>query len=395
MALKAVILCAGKSTRTYPLTLTKPKPLLKVANKPILQHNLEQLKGIVKEVILIVGYKKDMIKKQFGNKFGNIKLTYVEQKQQLGTGHALLQAKSLLDDRFIVMGGDDIFSKDDIKSLRKHKYAICVKKVDNPSQYGIVVPSGVNVKKLVEKPKRFVGSMANIGLYMLNKDIFDIKLKKSKRGEIEITDYIIALVNNKEKVRCLRSRTWQPITFPWDILVANELLLKNIKKKIQGKKEKNVTIKGKVIIGKGTVIKAGTYIEGPVVIGEKCVIGPRAYIRPSTAIGNKSKIGTEVEIKNCVIGENSAVPHISYIGDSVIGDNVNVGAGTVTGNLRHDSGIIRSSVKDLLVSTGRNKFGVIIGDGAKLGIMTVLYPGRKIWPNKGTKPGEQVKKDII
>ena len=105
-----------------------------------------------------------------------------------------------------------------------------MKKVDNPSQYGIVIPSGINVKKLVEKPKRFVGSMANIGLYMLNKEIFDIKLKRSKRGEIELTDYIIALVKNKEKVRCLRSRSWQPVTYPWDLLSANELLLKDIRK---------------------------------------------------------------------------------------------------------------------------------------------------------------------
>ena len=107
--MKAVVLAAGKSTRTYPLTLTRPKPLLEVANKPILQHNLESLSGLIDEVILVVGYRKEMIKERFGEEFNGIKLTYVEQKEQLGTGHALLHAEGYVSGRFLVLMGDDIY----------------------------------------------------------------------------------------------------------------------------------------------------------------------------------------------------------------------------------------------------------------------------------------------
>ena len=114
--MQAVILAAGKSTRTYPLTLTRPKPLLKVGNKAILEYNLDNLNGIVSEAIIVVGYKKNMIKEYFGKKYRGIKLEYVEQKQQLGTGHALLVAQNHVKGRFILMMGDDIYAGEDMEA---------------------------------------------------------------------------------------------------------------------------------------------------------------------------------------------------------------------------------------------------------------------------------------
>ncbi len=402
--MKAVILAAGKSTRAYPLTLTRPKPLLKAANKTILQHNLEQLKetGLFDEVIIIVGYKADMIKKEFGNSFGGLKLSYAEQKEQLGTGHALLSAKeSVGDSDFVAMNGDDLFFSEDIRKAASEKYAVLVKKVKEPENYGVYVVKSGFAEKLVEKPKEYISDTANIGCYKLNKKVFDLKAERSERGEIEITDFVSELMKT-EKVRCIEAKQWFPVAYPWDLLAANEFLLSRISRDVQAEIEQNVTIKGEVVIGKGAVVKSNSYIEGPAVIGENCTIGPNAYIRPSTSIGNNVKIGHEVEIKNCIIMDNSAVPHLSYIGDSVIGENVNLGAGTVTANLRHDKGIIRSSVKkeiegvmkEELVDTGLAKFGTIIGDNAKLGVRTIIYPGRKVWPGKATMPGEAVKGDV-
>ncbi len=404
MALKAVLMAAGKSTRTYPLTLTRPKPLLKVANKFILQHNLEQLKetGLFDEFIIIIGYKGDMIKKQFGKEFEGIKITYIEQKEQLGTGHALMTAKDAVgNSEFIIMNGDDIFFAGDIKKLAGEKYAVLVKKVKNPSDYGVYIVEKGFAKKIVEKPEEFVSDIANIGCYKMDKKVFGFKAEKSKRGELEIVDFVSELMRT-DKLRCIEAENWFPIGYPWDLLAANEFLLSRIKKDIRGEIEQNVTIKGEVAIGKGTIIKSNVYIEGPVMIGEHCTIGPNAYLRPSTSIGNNCKIGHEVEIKNCIIMDNSSVPHLSYIGDSILGENVNLGAGTVTANLRHDKGIIRTSmkkevegeVKEELVDTGLVKLGTIVGDNAKLGIKTIIYPGRKVWPGKSTLPGEIVKKDV-
>lgn len=404
MPLKAVLMAAGKSTRTYPLTLTRPKPLLKVANKFILQHNLEQLSetGLFDEIIIMIGYKGDMIKKQFGKKFGKLNLTYVEQKEQLGTGHALMSAKNAVGkSNFIIMNSDDLYFADDMKKLAKEKYAVLVKKVKRPELHGIYIVEKGFAKKLVEKPDIFISDIGNIGCYKLDSSVFSFKIKKSERGEIEITDFISELMK-KEKVKCIEAANWFPIGYAWDLLAANEFLLSKIKKDIKGRIEQNVMIKGSVIIGKGTLVKSGVYIEGPAIIGEDCVIGPNAYIRASTSIGNNVKIGHETEIKNSIIMDNSAVPHLSYIGDSIIGENVNIGAGSVTANLRHDKGIIRTSmkkeiegqVKEDLVETGLVKFGTVVGDNARLGIKTIIYPGRKIWPGKSTLPGQVVDRDV-
>lgn len=393
---QAVILAAGKSTRCYPLTLTRPKILLKVANKTLIEHNLEQLDGIVEEVVIVVGYKKEMIKRLIGNKYKKTKIKYVEQKQQLGTANALLQTKSLVKNNFIVLYGDDLYFKGDIKQCAKEGYALLAAKTTDPKRFGIISLKKGFVEKIIEKPKNTKNNLANCGVYFLDTSIFIIikNLTKSKRDEYELTDAINEFAK-KKRIRVVKAKQWLPNGYSWDLLDSNEFLLKNIKKNnIQGKVEKGATINEVVEIGKGTIVKAGTYIKGPVVIGENCSIGPNCYIRPYTSIGNNCKVGQAVEIKNTIIMDNSKVPHLSYVGDSIIGENVNIGAGTITANLRHDYSIISSMVNGKLKETSRKKFGTVIGDNSKTGIHTTIYPGRKIWPNKTTMPGEIIKKDV-
>jgi bifunctional UDP-N-acetylglucosamine pyrophosphorylase/glucosamine-1-phosphate N-acetyltransferase len=390
---QAVIMAAGKSTRTWPLTLTKPKPLLKVMNKEILKHNLDAFQGLVDEVIIIVGYRKEMIEKEIGHKYGKLKIRFAEQKKQLGTGHALMSVEKLIKGKFIVIGGDDIFSKKDIKTCLKHKYAVLGCEVEEPSRFGVFVVDNKKVKKIVEKPKKFVSNLANTGLYVFDKTVFKFKIKKSPRGEYEIIDYINALVKN-EKVVCEKVKGhWLSVGYPWDLIVANNVLVSGIKNDIKGNIEKNVTVKGKIKVGKGTEILSGTYIVGNIVIGENCRIGPNCFLRGNTSIGNGCHIGQAVEIKNSIIMDKTNVPHLSYIGDSVIGENSNLGAGTTTANLRHDNKNVKSVVKGEMVDTGMRKLGTIIADGVHTGINTTIYPGRKIWPEVGTLPGEIIDKD--
>ena len=391
--IQAVIMAAGKSTRTWPLTLTKPKPLLKVMNKEIIKHNLDALQGLVGEVIIIVGFKKEMIIEEIGHKYGKLKIRYAEQKTQLGTGHALKYVEKLIKGKFIVMGGDDIFSKKDIKACLRHKYAVLGCKVEDPGRFGVFVVKGKEVKKVVEKPKKFVSDIANAGLYVFDKSVFKFKLRKSQRGEYEIIDYINALIK-KERVVCENVKgRWLSVGYPWDLIEANSVLVSEIKNDIKGKVEKNVIVKGKLKAGKGTKILSGTYTKGNVIIGENCLIGPNCYLRGNTSIGNGCHIGQAVEIKNSIIMDNAKVPHLSYIGDSVIGKNSNLGAGTITANLKHDNENVRSVVKGKIVDTGRRKLGTIIADDVHTGINTTIYPGRKIWPGVSTLPGEIIDKD--
>ena len=394
--MQAVILAAGKGTRCHPLTLTRPKALLKIANRTILEHNLEQLKGLVDDVIIVVGYLGAMIRTQMGDSFGGMKIRYVEQKEINGTGGALLLCKNLLKGRFLVLNGDDLYSRKDIERCLKHQYSVMAKEVADPEKWGIFDVKSGFVTGLTEKPKSAKSNLANTGLYVLDTKIFEYKLKKSAREEYEATDLVAALAR-KEKIHCERvADYWIPIGYPWHILEANEFLLTRMKKSvIKGTIEKGVTVKGQLALGKGSLIKSGAYIEGPVVIGENCAIGPNCFIRGATSIGNDCKVGNAVEIKNCVIYDNSSVPHLSYIGDSVIGEHVNLGAGTITANLRFDHKEIKTIINGEKVNTLRKKCGAFVGDHAQTGINVSLMPGVKIWPGRWIKPATTVYEDVV
>lgn len=393
--MQAVILCAGKSTRTHPLTVNKPKPLLKIANETILEHNLKQLNGLVDEVILVIGFCKEQMK-QFAESIKNnyeFKISFVEQKELLGTGHAVQVCKDKINSRFIALNGDDLYGRKDIENCLKHRYCNLVAKVKFPKRFGTIKYKGNRLVSIHEKSDKPPSELVNTGLFVLNKSIFDFPVGKTERGEIELTD-MVNEVAKKETFNYERASEWLPVSYPWHVLEANEFLLQKLKPEIKGKIEKNATIKGNVSIGKGTLVKNGAYIEGPVLIGEKCEIGPNCYIRACTSIGNNCKVGNAVEIKNSVLMDSVKVGHLSYIGDSIIGEGTNIGAGTITANLRHDNQNVYTMVKAQKTDTGRKKFGAIIGENVHTGINTSIYPGRKIWPEKTTLPGEVVRKDI-
>ena len=389
--MQAVILAAGKGTRMLPLTETRPKPMLKVANKPILEHNLEQLTDLVDEVILVVGYKKELIENYFGTNFNGLKIKYVEQKELLGTGNALEKAKNELEDDFIVLSGDDLYFREDIKKVLKKEPCILIKEVENPEDFGVVEIENNKVIDLEEKPKNARSNFFNSGLYHLNKEIFSHSLKLSERGEYELTNYIKSIL----PIEFVVAERWIPLTYPWNLLEANKFLISEIEEnEIHGKVEDNVYIGEKVIIGEGSVIKSGSYIESNVIIGRNCKIGPSSYIRGFTSIGDNCHIGNSVEIKNSIFFENSNAPHLNYVGDSIIGANCNLGAGTIIANLRHDEANIKVEVKGKFVDTKKRKFGAVVGDNVKFGIGTLIYPGRKIGSYKRTLPGEIVKKNL-
>lgn len=186
------------------------------------------------------------------------------------------------------------------------------------------------------------------------------------------------------------------IRYPWDLLRANEQFVAALTvDRIEGDVHPLAVIEGRIHLGKGSRILPGVFIEGHVIIGENCKIGPNCYIRGNTSIGDKCHIGQSVEIKNCLILSKTNVGHLSYVGDSVLGEGVNFGAGTTTSNLRHDGANHTSRVEGKLLDTGRRKFGTIVGDGVHTGINTAIYPARKLWPNTSTLPGEIVRKDIL
>lgn len=392
--METIVLAAGRGVRFWPLTTTKPKPLVKILDKTILEHNLDQLAGIAKEAILIVGYKSTMIQEKIGSNYRGIKIKYIFQKNQLGTGDAAILAKPLIKNKFLLLNGDDIYFKEDIKNILKNFPAIGLKKVLNPKNFGVIAEKNGEITDFCEKPENPKSDLVNAGIYFLPKTIFDSKINKSKRGEYEFTDFVKNFIK-KEKLNAVIAKRWIPQPFSWSLLAASEYFLEEKKEKRSGKIEKGTQIRGKVIIEKGTVIRSGSYIIGPVYIGRNCLIGPNCFIRGSASIGDNCRIGQAVEIKNSIIGNNTNISHLSYVGDSIIGENCNLGAGTIVANLRHDKKTIKTQIGKELIDTGLSKFGIIMGDGAKTGIGTIFYPGRKMEAGKFTLPGQIVNKDIL
>lgn len=183
------------------------------------------------------------------------------------------------------------------------------------------------------------------------------------------------------------------LQYPWDLLRANEILMKEIKEDIRGEVRNNVTIDGPLILGENSTILPGVYMEGNIIIGKNCKIGPNCYLRGSTAIGDNCHIGQAVEVKNSILMDHVAAGHLTYIGDSIIGSHTNFGAGTIISNFRHDGKNHSSMVEGSLVDTGRRKFGAILGENVHTGIHTSIYPGRKIWPGASIRPGTIIQKD--
>ncbi|MFC4993441.1 DapH/DapD/GlmU-related protein [Rubritalea tangerina] len=189
---------------------------------------------------------------------------------------------------------------------------------------------------------------------------------------------------------CFRMR------YPWEILQVNSAVVEALPDdNILGSVSPLSEINGIVQLGEGSRILPGVVIEGNVSIGRNCRIGPNAYIRGNTSIGDDCIIGNAVEVKNSLIAHNTSIAHLSYVGDSVIGSHVNLGAGTILSNYRHDGKNHRSMVQGELIDTGLEKLGAIIGDGVRTGANTVIYPGRKIGNARTTLPGAIIKDDMM
>ena len=393
--MKAVILAAGKGKRLNPITSTIPKPMIPVGGKPLLELAILSLKKVgITEILLIVGYREEIIRNYFGNgndKF-NVKIDYISQDKHLGTAHAVGFAEEFVGkDTFLLMYGDLLTDptvyKEVIENFKKNdnEGLISLFEVNRPQEYGIIsLDSDGYVEKITEKPllESNLGNLANAGIFIFDPQIFEAikKTKLSIREEFEFTDSMRILINElKGKIKgyVIKDFFWSDIGLPWHLLDANEYILSKIQHDIKGKVEENVHISGNVIIGKNTLIRSGSYIIGPCYIGENSLIGPNAFIRPYTSVGHNCHIGIS-EIKNSLIFSNSAIPHFNYIGDSIICENVNLGAGTKISNLRFDNSNIKMSINGKLIDSGRRKLGAIIGPNSQTGINSSIMCGKKI-----------------
>jgi UDP-N-acetylglucosamine diphosphorylase/glucosamine-1-phosphate N-acetyltransferase len=396
--MKAVILAAGEGTRMRPLTRNRPKVMLSIGNRPLLEHVIRQVSSAgIKECILVVGYHGDTICDYFndGSEFG-LNIHYIIQEERLGTAHAIGTVRSLIDGRFLVLNGDVMITSAQIKALLSHDEPVVMaaQQVNNPSQYGVLEINGDYVVRIHEKPENPPTNLANAGIYLFDPGVFASidRTSISSRNEYDITSTIFDMIDSNVRVGYhIITEKWLDIGRPWDMLEANMEYLKTISRDIKGEIEDGIHIHGPVIIESSARIRSGAYIEGPVIIGSNSDIGPNCYIRPYTSIGKGVRVGNAVEIKNSIIMDNTHVGHLSYIGDSIIGTNCNFGAGTKVANLRHDGANIKVNINGILMDSGCRKLGTIMGDNVHTGINSMLNVGTIIEPNSNIMPGEFVR----
>jgi len=407
--MKAVVLAAGEGVRLRPLTLTRPKHLLPVGGKPILVRLLETLREAgVGEAVLVTYYMADMIQSLLGSgeELG-MSLEYVRQRGVLGTADAVLSAGEYVHgEPFIVVYGDLLLKPEVIlrvvEEFRRSgpSASMAVVEVDEPWRYGVVSLEDGRVRGIVEKPPKGTepSRLANAGVYVFSEDVFRFleRTGRSVRGEYELTDTITAMAGEGLEVRAVEipREDWMDVGYPWSLLEANERVLRELETEVLGEVEEGATVRGPVYVGEGARVRSGAYIEGPVYIGPGSDVGPNCYIRRYTSLGAHVRVGNACEIKNSIVMDGTHIAHLSYVGDSVIGERCNFGAGTLIANLRFDDKPVRMMVKGRLVSSGRRKLGVIMGDEVKTGVNVSIMPGVKVGPRSWIAPGLTVYRDV-
>ena len=388
---EAVILAAGEGTRLRPFTEDVPKVMLPVANKPIVEYVVKSLSGIgIKRIVMVVGYRKESIMKYFGEgkKFG-VKIVYATQEKQLGTGHALMQAKNYVEkDEFLVLPGDNIIDEKSLAKILESDFpSLLVAESDFPSKYGVVEMRDGVISKLSEKPEKAESKLISTGIYKLRKDIFEILEEMLRKGKTMLTDAVSIFVEERNLKGIKIDGEWRDAVYPWNLLEINSHLLKELKPSIAGKIEKNVTIKGNVVIGEGTIVKAGSYIEGPVIIGKNCEIGPNTCIFPSTSIGDNVVIHPFSEIKNSIIMDDTIIGSSSFISNSVVGRGTEIHShfSTINGEVTK---IVDKEIMKI------ERVGSFIGSDCVIGANVVVEAGKIIGKGCKISSNNVVKDDI-
>ncbi|MCU4717628.1 bifunctional sugar-1-phosphate nucleotidylyltransferase/acetyltransferase [Halapricum hydrolyticum] len=392
--MQVVILAAGQGTRMRPLTESRPKPMLPVADRPLVAHTVDAaVDAGASELVIVVGYEAEAVRSYFGEQYRGVPVTFAVQQSQQGTADAVRAASEYLDGPFAVLNGDNLYDPESIETLLSSGPALATVRVADPSNYGVISVEDGRVTGIVEKPDDPPTDRANTGAYVFPAKAREwLDVPESERGEYEITD-VVARVIEAFDVTPVELDRWLDVGRPWELLEANEWKLAGLERRLDGDVSDEGDLRGSVVVEDGATVESGVVIEGPALIRSGAEVGPNAYIRGATLLGEGTHVGQSVEIKNSVIMAETSVPHLSYVGDSVLGRQVNFGAGTKVANLRHDGEDVRVTVKGERVSTGRRKFGVVVGDGVKTAINTSLNAGVVLSEGARTTPGESVTRD--
>lgn len=394
---QAVILAAGEGQRLRPFTANRPKVMIKIAGKPILQYVVEALKNNgITDIIIVCGYKKEHIYDYFEEDEDLRKgIRYVEQDKQLGTAHALKCAENLLGEEFLVLPGDNIIEKETIKGISSGKdWAMLVSRQETPLRNTIVGIDGGLVQKPLNYSSLRDDASKEEGIHFVNTGIFrfDNRIFNYIKDELDMPDAVNSALNGGIEIKAsITDNTWLDLAYCWDILHINSIMQERNEAGIAGILGKNISIEGKVRIGEGTHIYPNCYIKGPVVIGEGCEIGPNTCITSSTCIGDNAVIGAFAEINNCVIGSDVTIESGVFLQDSVVDKGCQIGkkslfcSGEVEVSINYGSKFVRAG--SMIGANCAIGCGVSAAPGAIIGNRVKIEPFKQV---KGILPDESI-----
>lgn len=383
--MKAVVLTGGRAPKLDPFTATRPAVMVNVSGKHVLENIIGLLRGAgIVDIVLVVGHKRDKIIDYFkGGADWGVKLTYAVQDEPLGIGDAVLRArdKVLRGEYFMLVYGDTLTCSNiynsAISSFSSFKLpiaSICL--TPATQQYGnIFMDEEMNIERIVEKPREEeLGNYVLAGAFILPSTFF---------AELEDSGCVMekaleALIREQGLKASIWEEDWVDIGYPWDILRGNKMIMDSWEHASISRRARlmgDASIQGPVVIGDDVTVEKGTLLKGPCYIGPGSFVGHNALIREYTSVGANSVVGFGVELKNCVLFGRSKIGRLSFVGDSVIGEGVYIGSGTMTINGRLDGGTIRVKDKGMDMDTGLHKIGAFIGDGVMVGSGNTLAAG--------------------
>jgi UDP-N-acetylglucosamine diphosphorylase/glucosamine-1-phosphate N-acetyltransferase len=392
--MKALILTGGAGRSLTPFSATRPKAMAVVAGGALMRRTLPHLREVgITDATVVVGQHGEKVTAAFkdGEDLG-VHLSYVEQEKPGGIADAILRARGRFNpgEYFLLVYGDVATSANPfhqaLQSFNSFKSPVACVCLPGPptGRYGNVYLDGTRITKIVEKPATAgLGNYVLAGLFVLPMEFLGLVEKSGGDMERVFSQLVRAPGLNAS----IWEEGWIDVEYPWDILAANRMVMDTWEEARISRHaviEGNVTFTGPVHVERGSVIKAGAVLAGPCYIGRNCYVGNNVLVRSYTSIGAASLIGYGVELKNCVLFGNSRVGRLSFVGDSVIGENVDIGSGTMTINENMDRTPVTVSVRGDTIDSGLAKLGAFIGDDVKVGAGntlaagTVLAPGTRV-----------------
>jgi bifunctional UDP-N-acetylglucosamine pyrophosphorylase/glucosamine-1-phosphate N-acetyltransferase len=390
----AVIMCAGNGYGLWPITETVAKPMVKLLGKSLLFRILEGMKGAgIRNAYFVTNYLEEKVMAEAKADCGRLGIApyFIHQKGTLGTADAVRSVSGSISEPFIVASGDHVLDvgiyKDAVKAFENESIVV-LKKVKNPSAYGVAEVSNGTIAEMVEKPAQPKTDLANVGIYVFNESIFNELqgIKLSVRNEYEITDAL------KGKKAFITEKYWLDVGMPWMLLEALDFLFSIENSRIRGEIYKTEVGEGKVIVEEGAVVEDAV-VDGNLYIGKNASIGPFSSVMGGVCIGEGTSIMGNCTISRSVMGAKNAVRPGCFIGDSVIGSNAELGASVQLANQRFDRKPV-SIMTRKGIRTAPGDFGSVIGDNVKMGVNSSVLPGRLIGTGAWVFPNSVVSRNV-